>query len=137
MKKTSRRAARRLTQKEMTAQLETLFTENSEQKFSTRDIFSALGCSTHPQRVLCCDILEDMVDADVITVKDGLYSLCLKNQVIENGTKDYSYHAQGKVVENTSENCLADDNSCKTDYDGTTSHVYICKSLILCKKGTG
>lgn len=83
MKKTSRRAARRLTQKEMTAQLETLFTENSEQKFSTRDIFSALGCSTHPQRVLCCDILEDMVDADVITVKDGLYSLCLKNQVIE------------------------------------------------------
>lgn len=83
MKKNGRRAARRLTQKEMTAQLEALFTENREEKFTTRDIFNALGCATHPQRVLCCDILDDMVDADLLTVKDGLYSLCLKSQVIE------------------------------------------------------
>ena len=40
-------------------------------------------------------------------------------------------------MENTSENCLTDDNSSKTDNDGTTSHIYIGKSLILCKQCTG
>lgn len=82
MKSTPQRAARRLTPKEITARLEALF-GNSERKLSTRDIFSEIGCTTHPQRVMCCDILEDMVDSDVITVKDGCFSLSLKNQVIE------------------------------------------------------
>ena len=88
---------------------------------STAREYSNYKCGQHFQKV-CVDTHPD-------------YSL--KYQIVENGTECYGQKAECEVAENAAENRLADNNGSKSDYDRTTSHVYVCEALVLSQKSTG
>lgn len=83
MKGKSKRAFARLNKKEIYAKLSELFLAQPGKSLSSREIFELLGITSHAQRVICCDILDDLVDADELTVRDDQYSVSQKNQVVE------------------------------------------------------
>ena len=62
---------------------------------------------------------------------------CLKNQVVQNGTKSHTEKTERKVAEYFSENSLSDDDGCQTDHNSAAAHIHICKALILGKKCAG
>ncbi len=83
MKVKGKRAMARLTKKDLYSSISRLFTENADKVFTSREIFENIGAATHAQRVVCCDLLDDLVDADELTVRDDKYSLSHKNQEVE------------------------------------------------------
>jgi ribonuclease R len=83
MKVKGKRAMARLTKKDLYSSISRLFTENADKAFTSREIFENIGAATHAQRVVCCDLLDDLVDADELTVRDDKYSLSHKNQEVE------------------------------------------------------
>lgn len=83
MKSKSRKPQMRLSKKELYDKLAGLFETNSDKSFTAREIFEKIGVTSHTQRVICCDILDDLVDADELTVREDRYSVSRKNQVVE------------------------------------------------------
>ena len=82
MKVKGKRASMRLGKKEIYGKISELFNTNPDKSYTSREIFEELGITSHTQRIMCCDILYDLVDADELTVRDDKYSVSRKNQVV-------------------------------------------------------
>ena len=83
MRVKGKRAPMRLGKKEIYGKISELFNTNPDKSYTSREIFEELGITSHTQRMMCCDILYDLVDADELTVRDDKYSVSRKNQVVE------------------------------------------------------
>ena len=83
MRVKGKRASMRLGKKEIYGKISELFNTNPDKSYTSREIFEELGITSHTQRMMCCDILYDLVDADELTVRDDKYSVSRKNQVVE------------------------------------------------------
>ena len=83
MRVKGKRAPMRLGKKEIYGKISELFNTNPDKSYTSREIFEELGITSHTQRIMCCDILYDLVDADELTVRDDKYSVSRKNQVVE------------------------------------------------------
>ena len=83
MRGKGKRASMRLGKKEIYGKISELFNTNPDKSYTSREIFEELGITSHTQRIMCCDILYDLVDADELTVRDDKYSVSRKNQVVE------------------------------------------------------
>lgn len=83
MGKTKKNGARRLTKKEITARLLALFEEHPESEYSMKDLFNELRLTTHPAKILCVDVLDELVLDDFLSVKQHVYRLNTNGQVIE------------------------------------------------------
>ncbi len=62
----SRKAGKRLTQKELLRLLQDFFCQHPHNSFSYKDIFRTLRLNTHPLKMLAVDVLEDLVFDDFI-----------------------------------------------------------------------
>ena len=61
-----------------------LFQQNPETAFSLTDISKILKLKTHPMKMLCADILDDLVVDDFISInKKHCYKLAVRQQVME------------------------------------------------------
>ncbi len=68
-----------ITKKELTRQMEELFERQAGQPLELRHLFRELNLTTHPAKMLCMDILDDMLADDYLTEKPE-YSYALKQQ---------------------------------------------------------
>jgi len=60
-----------------------LFQENPNKEFGLKDLFKVLKLKTHPLKLLCTDVLDDLVADDYITFnKKHGYCLTTRNQVM-------------------------------------------------------
>ena len=75
MRVKGKRAPMRLGKKEIYGKISELFNTNPDKSYTSREIFEELGITSHTQRMMCCDILYDLVDADELTVRDDKYSV--------------------------------------------------------------
>ncbi len=80
MAKGKNKTTKRVTRKQLTAMLEQLFERNSSEHFELKSIFRILGLDTHPAKMLCMEVLNDMLQDDYITEKPR-YTYSLKVQV--------------------------------------------------------
>lgn len=75
---------RHLTKKELSRSLADLFTQHQGEKLELSRIYRELELKTHPAKMLCNDILEDMLSDDYITEKPKFtYSLKHASQKME------------------------------------------------------
>ena len=73
-KKREKKGGKRMKKKELAEILMNFFRAKSSEIFSTKHIFSELELTTHPLKMLCVDILSEMLDVDYITeVEKGMY----------------------------------------------------------------
>lgn len=61
-----KKAGKRLTKKELVHMLADLFQQNPLEKYPLKSIFRKLELDTHPLKMLCMDILYDLIDADIL-----------------------------------------------------------------------
>ena len=65
-------------------ELETFFTAHPGREYSLQDISKALKLKTHPLKLLCADVLDDMVADDFVSHKrGGGYRLNQRSQAME------------------------------------------------------
>ena len=94
MAKGKNKGAKRITRKQLTAMLERLFETNGGQTLELKEIFRTFHLDTHPAKMLCVDLLNDMLADDYIVEKPRYcYMLKTLGQVME-GT--FSRKANGK-----------------------------------------
>lgn len=75
-KKKEKKVGKRMKKGELSDKLMNLFREKSTETLSTKHIFSELQLTTHPLKMLCMDILSDMLEDDYLTEVDkGKYKL--------------------------------------------------------------
>lgn len=75
-KKKEKKAGKRMKKRELVDKLMDLFHAKSTETLSTKYIFSELQLTTHPLKMLCMDILSDMLEDDYISETDqGKYKL--------------------------------------------------------------
>ena len=67
MGKSGKKGGKRLTKKELLEMVLHLFQSNPEEVYPMKTIFRELGLNTHPLKMLCVDILLDLVDEDYLT----------------------------------------------------------------------
>lgn len=84
MGKTGKKAGKRLKKKELSNMLIDLFQSNPEQLYSLKEIFKLLKLNTHPAKMLCIDMLED---------------LALDDYIKDNGKQQYCLNTKGQVFE--------------------------------------
>ena len=78
------KSAKRITRKQMTAMLESLFGSHPSEMYELKSVFRLLNLDTHPSRMLCMDVLEDLLRDDIITEKPRYtYGLKLQSQRLE------------------------------------------------------
>ncbi len=95
-----------LTRKALTEKIEALFERNEGKSFELKSVFRELGLDTHPARMLCMDILKDLILDDVITEKPKYtYRLKTENQTAEglfhrkaNGKNTFKPDSGGKSI---------------------------------------
>lgn len=68
--KKEKKAGKRMSKKELAKLLIDFFHARSTETLSMKFIFSELHLSTHPQKMLCIDILNELLDDDYITEMD-------------------------------------------------------------------
>ncbi len=74
----------RLTKKDIRAFLIDFFESNATKTFNVKHIFSALHITSHPTKMLCIDVLGDLMMEDYIaTDKEGNYKYVVRSQVME------------------------------------------------------
>ena len=74
--KKEKKAGKRMSKKEMAALLIDFFHAKSSEILSMKYIFSELRLTTHPQKMLCVDILHDLLDDDYISeIEKGKFRL--------------------------------------------------------------
>lgn len=84
MGKVEKKSGKRLNKKAMAELLMELFQQNPDWEFTTKRIFSDLGLKTHPLKMLCLDVLSDMLfDEYVREVSRGKFKLCSFGQTLE------------------------------------------------------
>ena len=84
MGKNEKKVGKRLNRKAMVEQLIELFQQNPEWEFTTKRIFADLYLKTHPLKMLCLDVLSDLVlDEYIREVERGRYKLCSFGQTLE------------------------------------------------------
>ncbi len=74
-----RRGGRNLTKKELTRRITALFDGSEGKSLELRDIYRELDLTSHPVRMLCMDILKELMLDDYITEKPR-YTYSLKTQ---------------------------------------------------------
>ena len=75
---------KRLTKKQMVELVSALFQQNPTTSFSMKQIFKLLHLDTHPAKMLCVDILEDMAWDDYLKKEaENHYRLNMQGQVAE------------------------------------------------------
>ncbi len=75
---------KRLTKKQMVELVSALFQQNPATSFSMKQIFKLLHLDTHPAKMLCVDILEDMAWDDYLKKEaENHYRLNMQGQVAE------------------------------------------------------
>ena len=79
MAKGKGKGSKRITRKQMTAMMERLFETNASERFELKELFRTLGLETHPAKMMCLDVLNDMLQDDYITEKPR-YTYTLKTQ---------------------------------------------------------
>ncbi len=94
MGKSDKKGGKRLKKKELVGMLMELFRGNPTEIYDYKRIFRELNLTTHPAKMLCMDVLEEMVLDDYICEKKGLkFQLNTQGQVME-GT--FQRKANGK-----------------------------------------
>ena len=74
--KKEKKAGKRMSKKELAALLIDFFHAKSSEILSMKYIFSELRLTTHPQKMLCVDILHDLLDDDYISeIEKGKFRL--------------------------------------------------------------
>ena len=74
--KKEKKAGKRMSKKELAALLIDFFHAKSNEVLSMKYIFSELRLTTHPQKMLCIDILHDLLDDDYISeIEKGKFRL--------------------------------------------------------------
>lgn len=74
----------RTTKRQLEAMVMDLFQQNPEKEFSLTDISKLLKLKTHPLKMLCADILDDLVVDDFISInKRHCYQFAVRQQVME------------------------------------------------------
>lgn len=97
---------KRLTKKQLAAQLQQLFEEHSDTVFTYKEIFRQLHLNTHPLKMLAIDILDELSWEDYLKkVSDTSYQLNTKGQVQEgrfvrkaNGKNSFIPDGQDKPI---------------------------------------
>lgn len=84
MGKSKKNATKRLKKKELTKWLMELFQNNPSEVYDLKRLFKDLGLNTHPAKLLCMDVLEDLAMDDYIK-EDGRWQFRLNTtgQVFE------------------------------------------------------
>ncbi len=77
------KGVRRLTKKEIINQVFELFEKNSGNDYDAKEIFAILKLKTHPAKMLCVDVLEELVLDDYLMLKQHRYRLNTNGQVME------------------------------------------------------
>ena len=76
--KKEKKAGKRMSKKELAALLIDFFHAKSSETLSMKYIFSELRLTTHPQKMLCVDILHDLLADDYISeIEKGKFRLFL------------------------------------------------------------
>ena len=82
--KTKAGKSRHISKKELTRQLSELFEQHSSEPLELRRIFRDLSLATHPAKMLCMDVLDDLLADDYITEKpEYVYRLKHQSQQME------------------------------------------------------
>ena len=114
------KAGKRMTKKQLAAELEQLFSSQPDKALTLKEIFRTLHLNTHPLKMLAMDIMEEMAWDDFVTkVSDTSYQLNTKGQVQEgtfirksNGKNSFMPDDGGKpifVAERNSMSALSGD----------------------------
>lgn len=75
-KKKEKKAGKRMKKGELADKLMNLFRERPNETFSRKYIFQSLALTTHPLKMLCMDILFELLENDYLTeVEKGVYRL--------------------------------------------------------------
>lgn len=81
--KKEKKGGKRMTKKQLTEKLTELFQLNTEEDISLKHIYSELKLNTHPLKMLCQDIIKDMIQEDYLTEPEkGRYKLKNPDQII-------------------------------------------------------
>lgn len=83
MARNSKQSAPRQTKKDIASALRALFEAHPGESFEMRRLYSLLALKTHPAKLLCADVIEDMILDDYLTRKNGSYTLNGKSAVME------------------------------------------------------
>src|SRR5574344_1108860 len=74
----------RTTKRQMVGLLMKLFQSNPQEEYSLSEIVKILKLKTHPSKLLCTDILDDLIADDFISItREHTYRLTTRNQVME------------------------------------------------------
>lgn len=82
MGKSGKKGGKRMTKKVLVEKLISLFQLKANQNLSTKQIFSELHLDTHPLKMLCMDVLNDMVADDYISETEGHYKYNDHGQIL-------------------------------------------------------
>ena len=95
MSKSKKKGGKRITKKELVGMLVDLFQSNQGESLNFKDITRILGLDTHPAKMLCMDILEEMLMDDFIVEKPRY---CYRINVALNQVMEGIFHrkANGK-----------------------------------------
>ena len=84
MGKGKKKGAKRITKKQMIERVMGLFEGHPTQRYELKEVFRLLGLDTHPAKMLCMDVLEQMLTDDYLTEKPKYnYGLKQQSQVME------------------------------------------------------
>ena len=79
MAKSKGKGTKRITRKQLVAMVEQLFEHRSGERLELKEIFRTLNLTTHPAKMLCMDVLQQMLEEDFLTEKPK-YTYALKHQ---------------------------------------------------------
>lgn len=80
----TKKTKQRLKKKDITQNLVDFFKNNPTKEYGVRPLYAATGASTHPQKMLVLDVLDELLLDDYIARnKEGKYSYSERSQVME------------------------------------------------------
>ncbi len=84
MAKSKGKGTKRVTRKQLVAMVEQLFEHKGGERLELKEIFRTLNLNTHPAKMLCMDVLEQLLEEDFLTEKPKYtYALKHQSQVLE------------------------------------------------------
>lgn len=82
-KKKEKKSGKHLKKKELVEMLLSYFRTKPNEAFSLKQLFQALKLTTHPGKMLCIDVIEEMVEDNfLIEVEKGRYKINDKGQIL-------------------------------------------------------
>ncbi len=102
----NKKGRRNLSKNVLTKRIVTMFQNNEGKSFELRQIFREIGLDTHPSRMLCLDVLKDLMLDDYISEKPRYtYTLKAQSQMVEglfhrkaNGKNTFHPDSGGKSI---------------------------------------